>query len=72
VNAICVPLGDHVGVDLWHYADADGRGIRKAVDYLLPYALGEKAWSAKQIVPMERDRMYPVLRIAALKYGDVK
>jgi hypothetical protein len=65
-------LGDHVGVDLWHYADADGRGIRKAVDYLLPYALGEKAWSAKQIVPMERGRMYPVLRIAALKYGDVK
>jgi hypothetical protein len=65
-------LGEHVGVDLWHYADAEGRGIRKAIDFLLPYALGEKPWSWTQIVPMERERMYPVLKMAALKYGDAK
>ncbi|MDP2883559.1 MAG: alginate lyase family protein [Ignavibacteria bacterium] len=65
-------LGEHVGVDLWHYADADGRGIRKTIDFLLPYALGETKWSWKQIVPMDRERMVPVLRMAALMYGDAK
>jgi len=65
-------LGEHVGVDLWHYADQEGRGIQKAIDFLLPYALGEKPWAWKQIVPLDRDRMYPVLRFAALKYGDAK
>jgi hypothetical protein len=63
-------LGEHVGVDLWHYVGAGGRGIRKAIDFLLPYALGEKPWSWQQIVPMDRGQMYPILRIAALKYDD--
>jgi len=65
-------LGDRVDVDLWHYAGADGRGIRKAIDFLLPYALGEKIWSTKQIVPMERTQMFPMLRMAAVKYGDAR
>jgi hypothetical protein len=65
-------LGEHVGVDLWHYADPDGRGIRKAIDFLLPYAIGEKPWSWTQIVPMDREQMYPLLKMAALKYGDAK
>ena len=63
-------LGERVGVDLWHYADADGRSIRKAIDFLVPYALGEKPWTWAQIVPMEREQMYPILRIASVKYGD--
>lgn len=65
-------LGDHVGVDLWQYADTDGRSIRKAIDFLMPYALGEKQWSWTQIVPMEREQMYLILRIASVKYGDAK
>lgn len=65
-------LGDHAGVDLWHHTSADGRSIRKAIDFLLPYALAEKTWSAKQIVPIDRERLIPILRIAALKYDDAR
>src|SRR5437588_2215505 len=42
-------LGQDVGVDLWHFQTADGRSMRKALDYLLPYATGEKKWPYKQI-----------------------
>ncbi|MCX6141929.1 MAG: alginate lyase family protein [Ignavibacteriales bacterium] len=63
-------LGEHVGLDLWHQSDPDGRGIRHAIDFLLPYALGQKAWAWTQIVPMKREQMVPILRIAAVKYGD--
>ncbi len=48
------------------------RGIRNAIDFLLPYALGQKTWTWTQIVPMKGEQMVPILKIAAVKYGDEK
>ena len=61
-------IGDRFGENLWAYRTEDGRCIRNAIDYLLPAALGKGAWKNAQIVRMETERMYAVLRIAALKY----
>src|SRR5262249_2196568 len=41
-------LGERLGVDLWGYRTDEGRSLRKALDWLLPYALGEKEWPSKQ------------------------
>src|SRR5439155_15647495 len=35
-------LGENVGVDLWNFRTADGRNIRKALDYLVPFVTGEQ------------------------------
>ena len=48
-------LGEKVGVDLWRYETADGRSIRKAVEWLMPYWRREKAWTLKQITPIPPD-----------------
>jgi hypothetical protein len=61
-------IGDRFGENLWVYRTDDGRCIRKAIDYLLPAAFGKEVWKNAQIVRMETERMYTVLRIAALKY----
>ena len=61
-------IGDRLGENLWTYRTDDGRCIRKAIDYLIPAALGKEAWMKPQIVRMETERMYTVLRIAALQY----
>ncbi|ADI05452.1 hypothetical protein SBI_02331 [Streptomyces bingchenggensis BCW-1] len=37
-------VGEHVGVDLWHYTGPDGANLFKAVDVLLPAATGAKPW----------------------------
>lgn len=63
-------LGEHVGVDLWHFKTKDDRSIRAALDYLLPYALGEKPWPYKQLGDLgARDLVQPLLE-AARAYND--
>ncbi|MCB1220397.1 MAG: alginate lyase family protein [Planctomycetales bacterium] len=42
-------LAEAVDVDLWHYRDDEGAGIREALMFLLPYAQGEQEWQWKQI-----------------------
>jgi hypothetical protein len=63
-------LGERVGVDLWGFKTKDGRSIRKAAEFLLPYAAVEKKWTWGQIVPLVPDRMYYALRILAAKLND--
>jgi DNA-binding CsgD family transcriptional regulator len=42
-------LGAHVGIDLWHHRTADGRSIRQGLDFMVPYAAGERKWTFDQI-----------------------
>ena len=35
-------LAPHLGLDLWHYATPDGRGLRPAVEWFRPYLLKQK------------------------------
>src|SRR5205085_4952395 len=42
-------LGERVGVDLWNYQTADGRSIRRALEYLYPFTVGEQKWPYKQL-----------------------
>ena len=63
-------LGEHVGVDLWHFTTPDARGIRAVLLYLAPYALGDSKWPGKQISGWTPEEVFPVLRRAAPRYGD--
>jgi hypothetical protein len=63
-------LGERVSVDLWHFETRDGRGIRKALDWLVPYAAGEKKWPHEQIAPLRGGSLAPLLRRAAVAYRE--
>ena len=63
-------LGESAGVDLWNYQTKDGRGIRKAIGWIVPFAAHEKEWTYKQIKPRAFDLTIPLLEIAAIKYRD--
>ncbi len=65
-------LGENVRLDLWNYQTADGRGIRRALEYLYPFAAGEKKWEYKQIEGWEPQRLFPLMHFAARKYTDEK
>ncbi|MFH0988864.1 MAG: alginate lyase family protein [bacterium] len=63
-------LGQRMGVDLWSFEAPNGVSIRKAIDFLVPYTLGKKEWSWKQIIPAEYERMIPILKVAAVQFND--
>jgi Alginate lyase len=63
-------LGDKLGVDLWRFETADGRGIRKALDWLIPYATGEKKWDYEQLKGVQGGGLALFLRRAAVAYGE--
>jgi hypothetical protein len=63
-------LGEHVGLDLWDFYTEDGRSLKAALEYLIPFALQEKKWPFQMIHGWEDDFeiMFFLLRVAAQKY----
>lgn len=65
-------VGENVGIDLWNYKTTDGRSIRAALDYLVPFALGEKKWTYQQLGEWPPQMLFPLLHRAAAKYRELQ
>lgn len=63
-------LGDAAGVDLWSFRTKDGRGIRGAIDYLYPFATGEKKWTHRQLDTLRHEKLFWIIRRASRGYKD--
>ncbi|MGH9837602.1 MAG: alginate lyase family protein [Blastocatellia bacterium] len=67
-------VGRKIGVDLYGYQTKDGRGIRRGLDYLTPYADPARKWPHQQINEMEsaRRELACLLLRASVAYGEPK
>jgi hypothetical protein len=65
-------LGERVGVDLWNYRSADGRSLRAGLDFLVPYAAGDKKWDFDQITPFRGSTIADILRRGAVAWREPK
>jgi hypothetical protein len=65
-------LGTHLGIDLWNYRTADGRGIRPALDFMVPYAAGERLWTFDQITTFRASAIHQILRRGAVAWKEPK
>lgn len=63
-------LGQHAGVDLWSYQSETQTGMRRALDWMLPFASAEQEWTHQQISPFEPGKLAPLLRRASLAYNE--
>lgn len=63
-------LAEAVNIDLWHYQTPDGKSLKQAYQWLLPYADGEKQWTFQQIKPLHREEFLPIKAVAEAKYGE--
>ncbi len=60
--------GKRIGVDLWDYRAPDGGSIRAALNFLLPYAIGEKQWPYKSLNGIESGSLVEPLLLAEINY----
>jgi hypothetical protein len=63
-------LAKQAGIDLWNYRNPQGASIRTALDWLKPYALGEKKWEYQQINEYNSNEYVGLLLAAASAYND--
>ena len=65
-------LAEETGINLWTYKNKDNAGIQTALDWLIPYAVGEKPWIFQQIGSYSKNQIYSLLLRAANEYKDPK
>ena len=65
-------LGVYCGVDLWNFETRDGRSIRKAIDFLIPFAKAPQQWKYEQITRIEEavPSLVRTIGLAAWQFGD--
>ncbi len=64
-------IAESRGIDLWNHQGKGGRGsIKKAFEYLLPYARGEQELTDNPANPERMPDFARLLNGAALKYGE--
>jgi Alginate lyase len=63
-------MGERENIDLWNYVAPNGGSIRKAINFLRPYANGSKAWRYPDLDGSRPWLMTVPLRQAATAYHD--
>lgn len=61
-------LAKNVDIDLWNYETTDGKSLKKAYQWLLPYAEGQKPWTFQQIKAMHKEDFLPVPQIVNSRF----
>lgn len=57
------------GFDAWNFVTHDGRSIRRAMDWFLPFNTGEKAWKWNQIRPFDPEILAGQLAACSAAYS---
>ncbi len=65
-------MGEQFELDLWHFQTNDGRSLRRALDYLAPYADPQKKWPGQQIIDINHGSLLVLLRRGTLGFRDRK
>jgi hypothetical protein len=65
-------IASKAGIDIWNYHTPIGAGLQKAVDWLMPFALGEQKWNYQQIHEYKLGEFYELMLHVSSHYPDQK
>jgi len=63
-------VADILGTNLWDYKTKDNAGLKKAIEFLIPYIDGKRVWNYPQVVPLQKNVLKEMLVLASLHYND--
>ena len=71
--SILARIGEHLGIDLWHYQAPNGSSLRRGLEFVRPYLLGETEWPHEQIEEMDISPSdMGLFYLAAMRYDEPK
>ena len=60
-------VGEYAGTDLWHFSASNGKSLRKAYEFMIPYVdVPSKDWPYEQIKEKKEKDFLPLLREASV------
>jgi hypothetical protein len=63
-------MAKKINVDLWNFNTTDGKSIKKAIEWFIPFIEGKQTWSYKQLKPPVQDHLLNLLKMTSNQYGD--
>ncbi len=66
--AICA---ENVGINLWNYTSVNGKSLKKAFEWMMPYGAGTKAWPYQQIGTFKKEAFVSIARTGSSVYKDL-
>ena len=63
-------LAENINISLWNYQISEGKNMKSALDWIVPYLKNEKKWEYEQIQKIGFEETIKLLKIAANKYSN--
>ena len=63
-------LAENNNVSLWNQQISEGKSLRNALEWILPYLKNEKVWEYEQIQKISFGETIKILKLAAKKYSN--
>jgi len=67
---VIAAVGEHVGVDMWHWKDSSGISLQKAFDYAAPYLAANEPWPFGHIGKYDPFAFTPLFHRASMVYKE--
>ena len=61
-------LAENNNISLWNQQITEGKNMKNALDWIVPYLKNEKKWEYEQIQKMRYEETVLILKLAAIKY----
>jgi hypothetical protein len=63
-------LAENINVSLWNQQISEGKSLRNALEWIIPYLKNEKFWEYEQIQKINFGETIKILKLAAKKYSN--
>jgi hypothetical protein len=63
-------LAENANIQLWNHQISEGKNMRNALDWIIPYLKNEKIWEYEQIQKISYGETIKILKYASIKYSN--
>ncbi len=63
-------LAENLNISLWNHQISEGKNLKNALEFIMPYLKKEKVWEYEQIQKISYGETIKILKFASLKYNN--